>query len=53
METYIVLAVSFTIIGGFAYLGMKATDEIITYFGKEVEDQNKRNQPYIERKKDD
>ena len=53
MEAYIALAVGCTIIGGFAYLGIKATDEIITYFGKEVEDQNKTNKPYIEREKDE
>ena len=41
MGTYIALAVSFTIIGGFAYLGMKATDEVITYFNQEVPDKNK------------
>ena len=41
MGTYIALAVSFTIIGGFAYLGMKATDEVITYFNKEVPDKKK------------
>ena len=38
MGTYIALAVSFTIIGGFAYLGMKATDEVITYFNQDVPD---------------
>ena len=41
MEAYIALAVGFTIIGGFAYLGMKATDEVITYFNQEVPDKKK------------
>ena len=36
MGTYIALAVSFTIIGGFAYLCIKATDEVITYLNEEV-----------------
>jgi hypothetical protein len=53
MMTYVALAVGFTMIGGFAYLGIKATDEIITYFGKEVEEQNKTNTPYIKKEKDE
>ncbi len=43
MGTYIALAVSFTIIGGFAYLGMKATDEIITYFNQELPEKEKKD----------
>ena len=46
MGTYIALAVSFTIIGGFAYLGMKATDEVITYFNQELPEKEKKNGKY-------
>ena len=50
MGTYIALAVSFTIIGGFAYLGMKATDEIITYFNQEVPEKKEKKDDLINNK---